>query len=223
MVAPMFNRINHFDIRRRLKLYLVMGSVNCLKDPAEVLQEAIQGGITIFQYREKGQGALEGQEKYNLAKKLQSLCKAGGIPFIVNDDVELALHLDADGVHVGQDDELASKVRRKIGRKILGVSAHNIDEAKQALEQGADYLGVGPMFNTQTKLDAREVQGPSLIQSLRAQSILAPLVGIGGISSGTAASVIHAGADGIAVVSAISRAESIRETVQRLLEEVNRA
>lgn len=141
----------------------------------------------------------------------------------MNDDVELALRLGADGIHVGQEDELASAVRHKIGGKILGVSAHNLDEAKRALEQGADYLGVGPMFNTQTKLDVREVQGPSLVLRLRAQGILAPLVGIGGISPGGAASVINAGADGIAVVSAISRAVSICETVQRLLEEVNEA
>jgi thiamine-phosphate pyrophosphorylase len=215
------NRIDSTEMRSRLELYLVMGSVNCVKDPVQVLEEAIAGGITIFQLREKGKGALQGNEKFEFAKKLQHLCKKEGIPFIVNDDVELALALDADGMHVGQEDENAHEVRRRIGNKILGVSAHNLEEAQNALRQGADYLGVGPMYETKTKPDARQVQGPLIIQHLRKNGIDAPIVGIGGIAPGGAGPVIQAGADGIAVISAISQAESPREAAYRLLQEVN--
>jgi thiamine-phosphate pyrophosphorylase len=216
----MSNRIECVEMKSRLQLYLVMGSVNCLCDPEVVLHEAIQGGITIFQFREKGPGALQGREKYELAKKLQKLCREGGIPFIVNDDVELALRLEADGVHVGQEDEQAGEVRRKIGDKIMGVSAHNLDEARMALELGADYLGVGPMYATKTKLDAREVQGPSLIRHLRDHGIAAPLVGIGGIAPGGVGPIVEAGADGVAVISAISQAEDARGAAGQLFAEV---
>ena len=193
-----------------------MGSVNCAKAPVEVLQEAIQGGITLFQYREKGQGALTGEAKVRLAKQLQEVCKNHHIPFIVNDDVDLALALDADGVHVGQDDESASIVRDKIGDKILGISAHNLEEANKAIADGADYLGLGPIFETKTKEDAKEVQGVNLIRSFRENGIQQPLVGIGGISTRNAASVIQSGADGISVISAISQAESIVERTKEL-------
>ncbi|MCF6092596.1 thiamine phosphate synthase [Microaerobacter geothermalis] len=203
-----------------LKVYLVMGSVNCINSPEKVLLEAIEGGITLFQYREKGSGALEGIEKYRLGKRLQQICKKAGIPFIVNDDVELALLLDADGVHIGQDDGSVEKVRMKIGSKILGVSAHNLEEAKEAVSYGADYLGVGPMYTTKTKEDAKEVQGPQGIRFLRENGIDIPIVGIGGITADNAKEVIQAGADGIAVISAITQNSSPRKGVEQLRERV---
>ncbi|MGD8190431.1 thiamine phosphate synthase [Brevibacillus ginsengisoli] len=190
-----------------LRLYFIMGSNNCAKDPLEVLEEAIEGGITLFQFREKGNGALTGASKFRLARKMQVLCKQKGIPFIVNDDVDLAVALEADGVHVGQDDESAEEVRHKMRNKILGVSAHNWEEAQRAVAHGADYLGVGPIFATQTKQDAKAAQGPEIIRSLRQQGIQLPIVGIGGITAENSGSVIEAGADGISVISAISSAE----------------
>lgn len=212
--------VNEHDLRSRLKLYLVMGSVNCAKRPAEVLKEAIRGGVTMFQYREKGPGALRGEKKYELGAELRNLCRQSGVPFIVNDDVELALRLDADGIHIGQEDAPVEAVRRRIGNKILGVSAHNPEEARAALEQGADYLGVGPMYPTATKPDAREVWGPSVIRTIRQGGVVAPLVGIGGISPGRALPVIEAGADGVAVISAISAAADIAGTARQIRIEI---
>lgn len=214
-------RLVQEDLRQQLKTYLVMGSTNCLADPAEVLEEAIRGGITMFQYREKGSGARQGSEQLALGWELRELCRTQGIPFIVNDDIELALALEADGVHIGQEDEPAADVRKRIGRLILGVSAHTVDEADRAIQDGADYLGLGPIYPTSTKLDARPVQGLELIRKLRQQGIAIPLVGIGGITPDNAGPVMAAGADGVAVVSAITQAANVREAAGLLNEQVN--
>lgn len=203
-------------LRQSLKVYFIMGSTNCSKEPVEVLKEAIEGGITIFQYREKGEGALTGSEKLKLAKELQSICREHQIPFIVNDDIELALSLNADGVHIGQEDEPVHAVREKIGDKILGVSVHSQEEAIAAIEQGADYFGIGPVFPTKTKADAKPSQGTTLIEKLRKQGFEIPIVGIGGITVENAASVIKAGADGVSVITAISQASSPLEAAKAL-------
>ncbi|MEC1720938.1 thiamine phosphate synthase [Schinkia azotoformans] len=213
-------RYSEEELRKKLQLYFVMGSNNCLKDPEIVLQEAIEGGITFFQFREKGTHAKKGSEKIKLAKKLQAICKQNGIPFIVNDDLELALEIDADGIHIGQEDEDPLKVRKMIGDKLLGISVHNLNEANQALAQGANYLGVGPMYETTTKKDIREVKGPEVIVELRENNLTVPIVGIGGIQKGLIKPVIEAGADGVAVISAISNSENPREAVKDLLEEM---
>jgi thiamine-phosphate pyrophosphorylase len=199
-----------------------MGSMNCSKDPREVLKEAIIGGITMFQFREKGFGSLNGENKIRLAKDLQKICKEHHIPFIVNDDVELALQIDADGVHIGQEDEDASFVRAKIGSKILGISTHNVEEARQAFEQGADYIGVGPMYETSTKQDIRKVQGPIVIEQIRKAGLDLPIVAIGGIKKGLVEPIVRAGADGIAVISAISQALDAKKAATELLYEFER-
>jgi thiamine-phosphate pyrophosphorylase len=186
-------------------LYFVMGSQNCERSPARVLEEALSGGVTMFQFREKGIHCLKGQHMMELALELQYVCQKYSVPFIINDDVDLALSLGADGVHIGQEDESVGMVREKLGDKILGVSAHNVREAQLALESGADYLGVGPMFQTTTKNDCRPVQGPRLIESIRKTGIRLPMVGIGGIHPGNVHKVIEAGSDGVAVISAISK------------------
>jgi thiamine-phosphate pyrophosphorylase len=200
----------------QLSLYLVMGTQNCLNSPELVLEEAIKGGITIFQYREKGENALEGIAKYELAKTLQDICRKHQIPFIVNDDVELALELNADGIHVGQEDGNLEGIREQIGNKILGISAHNLEEARQAVRIGADYLGVGPMFPTMTKSDLREVRGPIVIEEIRKSSIELPIVGIGGINEDNLRYVMDAGANGIAVIAAITKQNDPLEATKRL-------
>ncbi|KIQ94306.1 Thiamine-phosphate synthase [Anoxybacillus thermarum] len=205
-------------MKQKLSLYFVMGSVDCTKDPLAVLDEAIEGGITMFQFREKGKGALTGVEKYRLAEKLFERCLAHNIPFIVNDDVDLALALQADGVHVGQEDEAAERVRDRIGDRYLGVSVHNLNEVKQALSARADYVGLGPIFPTVSKKDAKQACGLAMIEHIRAHEKHVPIVAIGGITQQTAKQVIEAGADGIAVISAICRAEQIREQTKRLYE-----
>lgn len=202
------------DLREALSVYFIMGSNNCLKDPVEVLKEAIGGGITFFQFREKGEGALTGVEKYSLAKKLHSICKENHIPFIVNDDIELAIKLNADGVHIGQEDESVKTVREKIGDKILGVSVHTKEEAMAALRDGADYFGIGPVFPTTTKTDAKPSRGTTLIEALRSEGFTIPIVGIGGITIENARSVVEAGADGVSVITAISHSESPLEAAK---------
>ncbi|WP_410511494.1 thiamine phosphate synthase [Paenibacillus sp. BR2-3] len=212
-------RINSDVLREKLKVYFIMGSINCRKSPEEVLTEAITGGITMYQFREKGIGALTGCAKYDLARKLQQICQSHGVPFIVNDDIDLAIALDADGIHVGQDDEPARLIRHQIGaHKIVGVSAHTLEEARQAIADGADYLGIGPIYPTTSKDDAKAVQGTALIEQIQVHGLTLPLVGIGGISLLNAAPVIAAGADGISVISAIAAADDISGTVRGLVQ-----
>jgi thiamine-phosphate pyrophosphorylase len=213
-------RISSDKMRQLLKVYFIMGSNNCRKEPLQVIKDAIAGGITLFQFREKGIGALTGAEKLQFAKEVQEICKEAGVPFIVNDDVELALALDADGVHVGQDDEIANSVRKKIGDKILGVSVHNLEETYRAIKQGADYVGLGPVFPTNTKEDAKEVQGTTLIKSLKENNVQIPIVGIGGITSENAKEVMLAGADGVSVITAISLADSVIDSTKKLKQAV---
>ncbi|WP_128100384.1 thiamine phosphate synthase [Paenibacillus sp. DCT19] len=209
-------KLNADAVRRAMQVYLVMGSVNTTQDPVEVLRQAIAGGITLFQFREKGTGALIGEARLALAWRLREVCSQHGIPFIVNDDVELAVAVEADGVHVGQDDADAALVRARIGAgRMLGVSAHSASEARRAVQAGADYLGVGPMYPTRSKADAHAVLGSAGILELRAAGIAVPVVGIGGITPDTTAAVMAAGADGVAVISAIAGAADVRAAAAR--------
>jgi thiamine-phosphate pyrophosphorylase len=209
--------LNSDAVREALKVYFIMGSPNCKVSPALVLREAIEGGITLFQLREKGVGALTGDKKVDLAKELQQICREHHIPFIINDDIELAIALNADGVHIGQEDEPIEEVRKKIGTdKIIGVSVHSYDEAITALEGGADYFGIGPVFPTKTKQDAKPSNGTKLIEELRERGLEIPIVGIGGITAENAESVMKAGADGVSVITAISHAESVIEASRNL-------
>ncbi|MGD6992817.1 thiamine phosphate synthase [Sutcliffiella horikoshii] len=202
--------------REWLNLYFVMGSTDCDgRDPRVVLQEAINGGVSFFQFREKGHGAKVGMEKRKLAWELKEICKRHDIPFIVNDDIELALEVEADGVHIGQEDTPFSMVAERLTPEmIIGVSCHTVEEASAAVDDGADYIGVGPMYFTTTKNDIREVKGPEVIREIRHAGLTVPIVGIGGIDAGNALDVLEAGADGVAVISAISKAVSAFEAAE---------
>lgn len=204
------------QIKQQLSVYFIMGTANSTRQPLDVVKEAIQGGITMFQFREKGEKALQGEEKKQLARQIQALCQEANVPFIVNDDVQLAIDLDADGVHVGQEDANAQEVRQRIGNKILGVSTHNLDEVKQAMKDGADYVGMGPVYPTETKKDTRSVQGVSLITEVRRHGPQIPIVGIGGITYDNAAPVIQAGADGVSIISAISQSADPKKAAEKL-------
>ncbi|MGP0586904.1 thiamine phosphate synthase [Paenibacillus timonensis] len=210
-------RIEAARMRQLLRTYLVIGSTNCRKEPLRVLEEALAGGVTLVQFREKGSGALTGAPLRELAVQLQGACRQRGVPFLVNDDVELALAIGADGVHVGQEDEAAMRVRARIGDRILGVSAHTLAEAEAAVRHGADYLGIGPIYPTASKADAKAPQGPGILRELRACGITLPLVGIGGITIESAGEIIRTGADGIAVISAITQATDVREAASRFV------
>lgn len=208
------------EVRQALSLYFIMGSLNCWKSPEFVLQEAISGGITLFQFREKGEGALTGAAKWELAVRLKALCDQNNISFIVNDDIELALQLDAAGIHVGQDDEPLQQVRARCGNRMIGVSVHSLAQAEEAIQQGVDYLGIGPVFPTLTKKDVHPVQGTVLIQQLRDIGYTVPIVGIGGITADNVEQVIQSGADGAAVITAISHAEDRIAAAVRLKERI---
>ncbi|MGA9174277.1 MAG: thiamine phosphate synthase [Thermoactinomyces sp.] len=204
-------------IKNSLSLYFIMGSQDCPhQDPVLVLKQAIAGGITCFQFREKNSG-LHMHQTVELGKKLRGLCREHRIPFLVNDRVDLALILEADGVHIGQDDLPAAEVRKIIGQnRILGVSAGTPAEAEQAMLDGADYIGVGPMFSTLSKKDAGEPIGPSAIKQIRERiGDSFAIVGIGGITPERTPQVIEAGADGVSVISAISKSENPFEAARR--------
>lgn len=213
-------KLSEVELRNKLSVYFIMGSPNCKQKPVQVLKKAIAGGITLFQYREKGEAALTGDKKYTLAEELQYYCRKGNVPFIVNDDIDLAIVLNADGIHIGQEDGSVKEIRERIGDMLLGVSVHDREEAGVAIAGGADYFGVGPIFPTKTKKDANPVQGLNILGKLRSEGFSLPVVGIGGISIGNASSVISAGADGVSVISAISLADDIEAAAAELKSQV---
>lgn len=194
------------DLRQQLSLYFVAGTMNCESPEAfeRILLQAIKGGITAFQYREKGSNCLTGEERFQMAVRAKKLCGDHNVLFIVNDDIELMKSVDAEGLHVGQSDGNLKVIRQETKGKILGVSAHTLVEAEDAVSLGAEYIGVGPIYQTSSKPDAKKPVGAELIKEFRSNGITVPLVGIGGISLEKAGAVIEAGADGAAVISAIS-------------------
>lgn len=171
---------------------------------AEIVEAAVAGGVTCVQLREKGCGTREFIDE---ARSIKSVLTDKNIPLIINDRIDVALAVCADGVHLGQSDMHIADAR-KIGGDylIIGVSAESIDDALEAERDGADYIGVSPVFATQTKADTAPPLGLEGVQEIR-KRIDIPIVGIGGINQSNAASVISAGADGIAVVSAIVSAD----------------
>lgn len=180
----------------------------------EQVEEAIKGGVTMIQLREKN---LDEEHFLEEALEIQNLCRSYRIPFIINDNVELAKKIDADGVHVGQGDMKVKKVRRMLGEdKILGVSAQTVEQALLAEQEGADYLGVGAVFPTGSKADAEDVSFETLKEICSAVSI--PVVAIGGIGAGNVSKLKDSGISGIAVISAIFAADDIEEATKSLKE-----
>ena len=207
--------------REQLKLYFIMGSQDMggdLQAALNVLEQALKDGITLFQWREKGEGSLVGQaaEYEQFARDCLALCRQYGVPFLVNDDVVLALKLDAEGVHIGQDDGDVAATRARIAHKILGVSAHSVEEVHSAEAAGADYVGLGPIYATVSKADANTPTGLVWLEEARAAFPSLPIVAIGGINLARAPAVFAAGADGIAVISAICRQPSFVAEFQQL-------
>jgi len=183
------------------------------RDILDVVRAAIRGGATVIQLREK---EATTREMIRLGEALHEITRQAGIPLIVNDRVDVALAIDAEGVHVGQDDMPAAVARRLIGPdKILGVSAETVAQALEAQRDGADYLGVGDVYGTPTKPNAGPPIGvEGLAEIARAVSI--PVVGIGGITPENAAAVIDAGAVGVAVISAVVGAADPEAAARRL-------
>ncbi len=173
----------------------------------DVVRESLEGGVTFLQLREKD---LDEGTFFDEAVKLQAMAKDYGVPFVINDNVDIAIKMNADGVHVGQHDMEAGDVRALIGPdKILGVSAQTVDQAVLAEKRGADYLGVGAVFPTGSKDDADDVSFETLKAICRAVSI--PVVAIGGITLENTPDLAGSGICGIAVISAIYARDNIKE------------
>ena len=200
-----------------LSLYLVTDDIGSEENFLKTIKESIKGGVSIVQLREKTADTLD---FYNLALKVKKITTKYKVPLIINDRVDIALAVDADGVHVGQSDMPCKVVRELIGdEKIIGVSAHNVSEALKAQKDGADYLGSGAVFTTQTKSDANTVTKEELKEIVEAVDI--PVVAIGGINHDNAHELNGSGIAGLSVVSAIMSSENPYKSASRLLEIFN--
>lgn len=202
-------------------LYLVTDrSLSLGRSTEEIVNSAIKGGVSCVQLREK---ELYTRDFIRKARVLNRLLISADIPLIINDRVDVALAVDAAGVHLGQSDMKVEDARRLLGdNKIIGISAECIEDATNAEKQGADYIGISPVFATPTKTDTASPLGLRGIKEIR-RKVALPLVAIGGINTENCAEVIQAGADGVAVVSAIVSAPSPEHAASQLLGEVDKA
>ena len=208
-------RFTKEEIKNSMLLYAVTDRVWLKENEGltSVCKSVIENGATFLQMREKDldEGTFE-QE----AEALKKLCAQYHIPFVVNDSVEIALDIDADGVHVGQSDIKGRDIRSMIGNeKILGISAGTVEEAIAAEKAGADYIGVGAVFSTSTKKNARNLTVEKLKEI--SESVSIPVVAIGGIGVSNIMELVESGVDGVAVVSAIFAAENPGEATAKLL------
>ncbi len=187
------------------------------KSHIEVAERAIKGGARFIQFREK---KLSKKEIYHVALELREITKEAGAAFIVNDYLDIAMAVDADGVHLGQED-LPVDIARRIWKKgkIIGLSTHSIDEATEAVRASVDYISIGPIYETKTK-EIHLPIGTEAIRRLRAK-IEVPLVAIGGINLNNVSEVVRAGADGVAVISAIAGSEDITEATRKFLDRIH--
>ena len=185
----------------------------------DAAQAAIDAGVRLFQYRNKG-GTR--RDIYDASLRLAVLLRRSNALFIVNDHPDIAVAVEADGVHLGQDDLPVEEARRLLGGgRIIGVSTHSVEQARTAQSAGADYIGFGPLFTTRTK-DAGPLQGIANLRLLR-KAVSLPVIAIGGINSGNLGEVIRAGADGMAVISAVLAAPDLREAAREMVDRIQKA
>lgn len=196
-----------------LKLYVIVDAEACGgRDPVQVAREAVAGGADIIQWRAKRWSM---QERWRVAQRIAEVVRPTPALFIINDHVELALAVGADGVHVGQEDLPLAVVRGLVGAdRLIGRSTHSLEQAVAAQAEGADYLGVGPVFATPTKPDARAV-GPELVEAVAAR-VTIPFVAIGGIDQQNLPLVLSRGATRVAVVRAVTGAPDVRAAAHAL-------
>ena len=209
--------VDENKLKKDLKLYLVTDS-DILKgrDFYKVIEDSMKAGVTMVQLREKD---ADGKEFLEKAMKLRELTRKYNVSFIINDRVDIAMLCDADGIHVGQSDIDAVSVRKLIGEdKIIGVSARSVEEAKKAKEDGANYLGIGAMFSTSTKLDAKDVSFDTLNNIINEVDL--PFVLIGGINLDNVCQLKQFNPDGYALVSGILGAQDIKSRVKSWYEKI---
>lgn len=174
------------------------------------IKNAVKAGVSVFQYRNKTEDTAKLHEEALVLKKV-----CGKAVFLINDRIDVALAVDADGVHLGQNDMPFWAARKMLGEnKIIGLTVHNVREAFDAVKMGADYLGVSPIFQTKTKLDAGKPSGISLIREVR-QITKKPIIAIGGINLKNAAEVVGVGADGLCAISAVVASRSVKKEIQK--------
>ena len=205
--------------RKSLQLYAITDS-HWLNGRTlySVVKESLEGGVTFLQLREK---ELDEEHFLEEARELQKLCREYQVPFVINDNVDIAAAINADGVHVGPSDMEAGDVRAKLGPdKIIGVTAKTVEQAVLAQERGADYLGVGAVFHTDSKADAKEISFDTLKDICKAVSI--PVIAIGGITEENVRELAGSGICGIAVISAIYAQRDIKKAAENLKNETCR-
>ena len=200
-----------------LKLYLITDS-DILKgrDFYHCIEEALKGGVTMLQLREK---EADGKEFLEKAMNLRELTRKYGVKFIINDRIDIAMLCDADGVHLGQSDIPAKEARKLMPGKIIGVSCRTVEEAEKAKEDGADYLRVGDIFGTQTKLDAKRVSLDTL-KDIK-EKVNLPITAIGGLNLDNLDYVKKCNIDGYAVISAILAKENIKKECESWIIKIN--
>ncbi|MFC7325214.1 thiamine phosphate synthase [Halorubrum rutilum] len=205
------------------RTYLVtQGSRSAGRDTEAIVEAALDGGVDAVQLREKG---VSDAERYELGRRLRELTADAGVPLLVNDRVDIAGAVDADGVHLGQSDLPVAVARERLGEEaVVGRSTSTVGEARAAAEAGADYVGVGAVYGTGTKdvPDAKDGIGTDRIREI-AEAVDLPVIGIGGIDADNAGAVAAAGATGVAVVSAITAADDPRAATAALREVVDDA
>ena len=202
---------------KNIGLYFITDAGLSKKDIFEDVKAAIKGGVKIVQYREKNK-TKEGMIEE--AKKIKEICKGNNVFFLINDSVDIALEVGADGVHLGLDDISYEKARKLLGKeKIIGLTAHNMEEAINFEKIGADYIGVSPVFGTTTKKDAGRAMGLEKFRKI-VNAVNIPCIGIGGINEDNMEEVIKAGADGVAMISAIVTKDDVEETVRDIINKI---
>jgi thiamine-phosphate pyrophosphorylase len=190
--------------------YFITDRALCGKSDVEAVKEALEGGSTVVQYRE---GELDRAEKARVARKIRLMC-SGRATFIINDDIDLALEVGADGVHIGQGDMTVKTARYLLGRdKLIGVTVHTVEEAVAADKAGADYVAASPIFATSTKADAGEPAGVELIEEVKSV-VHIPVAAIGGINEQNVDKVLKAGADMVCAIKASICTEDITGAVE---------
>ncbi|MCM3761644.1 thiamine phosphate synthase [Alkalihalobacillus oceani] len=202
------------------QLYAITGEAfHPGRDLIEVMEEAIRGGVDIVQLRDKTSSKRDVLQK---AQALRELTKKYGVPFIVNDHIDVALAVDADGIHLGQDDLPLAEARNIVGPdKIIGISTHQIEEARAAEAEGADYIGVGPIFETKSKADVVDPVTTAYIQQVAAE-ITIPFVAIGGIKLHNVEQVLAAGARRICMISEIVGATDVKAVCEQFTDILER-
>ena len=195
-------------------IYAILDPDQLKGRPAElVLQQLLDGGATILQLRVK---SLPPRDFLALARSARAQTRAASCRLIVNDRIDVALACDADGVHLGQEDLPLAAGKKLMGARLVGISTHDVNQAKEAEQNGADYIGFGPMFGTQTKDTGFTARGVEMLKQVRA-AVKIPIVAIGGINEQNVEQVWRAGADSAALISDILGAENVAAKIARLL------